>query len=55
MHEFSPNAISIGNYTFHETPGVLIQELENPFGIRFNVATVKKAECSLTQSSVGFK
>lgn len=52
VHKLSPVAVTVGNYTFHETTDVLIQELENPFGLRFNVATVKQAECGVTQSSV---
>lgn len=52
VNKLSPVTISIGNYTFHDKSDVLIQELENPFGIRFHVATLRHVHCAVTESSV---
>lgn len=51
-NKLSPVAVSVGNHTFHDVPDVLIQELENPFGIKFQVATLKQAHCAITESNV---
>lgn len=51
-NKLSPVAVSVGNHTFHDVPDVLVQELENPFGIKFHVATLKQAHCAITESNV---
>lgn len=51
-NKISPVALSFTNRTFHDQADVLIQELENPFGRRFHVATLKKSYCAETDHSV---
>lgn len=52
VNKRSPDALVAANYTFHDVPNVLIQDLRNPFGIHFSVATLKQAHCAIIDSHV---
>ncbi|XP_053660591.1 uncharacterized protein LOC128709610 [Anopheles marshallii] len=43
--KYSPLALSATNHTFADTRSVLIQEVQNPLGIRFHIFLVKQASC----------
>ncbi|XP_053680364.1 uncharacterized protein LOC128731281 [Anopheles nili] len=47
--KYSPLALSATNHTFTETRSVLVQEVQNPLGIRFHIFLVKQATCSKVQ------
>lgn len=42
----SPLALSTVNQTIFQTKNILVQDLENPFGIRFRIVLLKVATCS---------
>uniref|UniRef100_A0A182PS72 CULT domain-containing protein n=1 Tax=Anopheles epiroticus TaxID=199890 RepID=A0A182PS72_9DIPT len=44
--KYSPFALSATNHSFTETRSVLIQEVQNPLGIRFHIFLVKQASCA---------
>uniref|UniRef100_A0A182MWA3 Uncharacterized protein n=1 Tax=Anopheles culicifacies TaxID=139723 RepID=A0A182MWA3_9DIPT len=44
--KYSPLALSATNHTFTEIRSVLIQEVQNPLGIRFHIFLVKQASCA---------
>uniref|UniRef100_A0A8W7PKI3 CULT domain-containing protein n=1 Tax=Anopheles coluzzii TaxID=1518534 RepID=A0A8W7PKI3_ANOCL len=44
--KYTPLALSATNHSFTETRSVLIQEVQNPLGIRFHIFLVKQASCA---------
>ncbi|KFB51944.1 AGAP004264-PA-like protein [Anopheles sinensis] len=44
--KYSPLALSATNHTFSEKRTILVQEVQNPRGIRFNIFLVKQANCA---------
>lgn len=55
VNKLSPDALIAVNYTFNDVPDVMIQDLENPYGIQFSIATLKKAHCAATDTNVSVK
>lgn len=52
LNKLSPLALWSTNYTFYDNKNILIQRLENPFGIQSRVAIVHRANCAKLNSPV---
>ncbi|XP_055715702.1 protein cereblon-like isoform X2 [Phlebotomus papatasi] len=50
LYKLSPQAKYAANETLFEDQPTLVQELENPFGIRYRIVLLKHASCALIDS-----
>uniref|UniRef100_A0A1L8DP13 Putative conserved secreted protein n=2 Tax=Nyssomyia neivai TaxID=330878 RepID=A0A1L8DP13_9DIPT len=50
LHKLSPQARYAANETLFEDQKALVQELENPFGIRYRIILLKHATCANVDS-----
>uniref|UniRef100_U5EPA1 Putative 17 kDa salivary protein n=1 Tax=Corethrella appendiculata TaxID=1370023 RepID=U5EPA1_9DIPT len=46
IEKLSPVALSVVNQTIYENKRVLIQEVQNPLGIKFKIILLKQAHCA---------
>lgn len=52
INKLSPYALTSTNQTFYQNKRILLQNLENPFGLEFQVAIVHRAHCAIINAPV---